>query len=207
MAYAPTKDQVKALIPTNKQADAWAEAVVSIMPTYGIDTPERAAAFLAQCIHESAQFTLLKENFNYGAPGLRTTFSKYFPNDAIANEYARKPEKIANKVYANRMGNGDEASGDGFRYIGRGIIQLTGKDNQSKFAAAVGKKLEEMAEYLVTPEGAIHSACWFWKVNKLNDLADKKDIVTISKRVNGGTIGLEERKTHYAKVCSLLGVK
>ena len=192
-----TKQQLKEMIPKNPYVDQWFEAISEILPEYEITTPQRVAAFLAQCAHESGGFVFLKENLNYKAASLRRVFPKYFPDDAIAAQYAGKGEMIANRVYANRMGNGDEASGDGFRYLGRGLIQLTGKNNYTLFAAAIDTPLEEIPEYLQTFEGAVQSACWFWEQNNLNQWADKKDILTLTKRINGGTIGLEDRIKHY----------
>jgi putative chitinase len=195
-----TKEQLKQLLPKNPYLDNWYGALSQLLPDYEINTPQRIAAFIAQCAHESGEFTTLKENLNYRAPTLRKIFSKYFPNDEIANQYASLPNKqeaIANKVYANRMGNGDEASGDGFRYCGRGLIQLTGKDNYTWFAASIGITPDEASEYLQTFEGAAQSACWFWETNNLNQWADKGDILTLTKRINGGTIGLEDRIKHY----------
>lgn len=164
---------------------------------FEINTKERAAAFLAQCGHESGGFNFLKENLNYGAKGLRATFPKYFPTDELALQYERQPEKIANRVYASRMGNGDESSGDGFRFCGRGLIQLTGSNNYNSFATDMGQTLDEAVAYLETVEGACMSAGWFWNKNKLNQFADSGDFVTLTKRINGGTIGLEDRKHHY----------
>jgi putative chitinase len=195
-----TKEQLKQLLPKNPYIDNWYGALSQLLPDYEINTPQRIAAFIAQCAHESGEFTTLKENLNYRAPTLRKIFPKYFPNDEIANQYASLPNKqeaIANKVYANRMGNGDEASGDGFRYCGRGLIQLTGKDNYTWFAASIGITPDEASEYLQTFEGAAQSACWFWETNNLNQWADKGDILTLTKRINGGTIGLEDRIKHY----------
>lgn len=195
-----TKDQLKQLLPKNPYIDQWHGALAQLLPEYGIDTPQRIAAFVAQCAHESGNFVFLKENLNYRAPTLRKLFSKYFPTDALAEEYASKPNKqeaIANRIYASRMGNGDEASGDGFRYCGRGLIQLTGKENYSWFAASLEIPVEEASEYLQTFEGAVQSACWFWEINNLNQWADKGDILTLTKRINGGTIGLEDRIKHY----------
>lgn len=159
--------------------------------------PARLAGFLAQTAHESGGYTAIKENLNYSAKGLRGTFGKYFSNDDIANQYAKKPEKIANRVYANRMKNGDESSGDGYRFCGRGLIQLTGRDNYTKFANDLGMSLEDTIAYLETPNGAVASAGWFWDNNKLNQYCDSGDFVTLTKRINGGTIGLEDRKHHY----------
>jgi putative chitinase len=159
--------------------------------------PARLAGFLAQTAHESGGYNFIKENLNYSAKGLRGTFGKYFLNDDIANQYAKKPEKIANRVYANRMKNGDESSGDGYRFCGRGLIQLTGRDNYTKFANDLSMSLEDTITYLETPNGAVASAGWFWDNNKLNQYCDSGDFVTLTKRINGGTIGLEDRKHHY----------
>jgi len=159
--------------------------------------PARLAGFLAQTAHESGGYTAIKENLNYSAKGLRGTFGKYFPNDELANQYAKKPERIANRVYANRMSNGPEESGDGYRFCGRGLIQLTGRANYTKFAADLGMSLEDTITYLETPNGAVASAGWFWDNNKLNQYCDSGDFVTLTKRINGGTIGLEDRKHHY----------
>jgi putative chitinase len=204
-----TKEQLKQLLPKNPYIDQWYNALSQLLPDYEINTPQRIAAFIAQCAHESGEFTALKENLNYRAVTLRKIFPKYFPTDEIANHYANLPNKqeaIANKVYANRMGNGDEASGDGFRYCGRGLIQLTGKDNYSWFAASIGISPDEASEYLQTFEGAAQSACWFWESNNLNAFADVGDILTMTKRINGGTIGLEDRKKHYEHALHVLGV-
>ena len=165
---------------------------------------KRAAAFVAQVAHESGGFNFVKENLNYSAKGLQTTFKKYFGDSSVAEAYAKKPEKIANRVYANRMGNGDEASGDGYKFCGRGLIQLTGKTNYTKFAADLGISVDETVAYLETPEGAVSSAGWFWDNNNLNSYCDKDDFVGLTKRINGGTIGLEDRKHHYELALSLL---
>ena len=168
--------------------------------------PARLAGFLAQTAHESGGFIFLKENLNYKAPTLRKLFSKYFPTDELANEYCSKPNKqeaIANRIYANRMGNGPEESGDGYRYRGRGLIQLTGKDNYTFFAGSLSISVEEAAEYMATFEGAAQSACWFWETNNLNQGADKGDILTLTKRINGGTIGLAEREAIYKEALEI----
>jgi putative chitinase len=200
-----TKEQLKDMIPKNPYVDQWFEAISEILPEYEITTPQRVAAFLAQCAHESGGFVFLKENLNYKAASLRRVFPKYFPDDAIAAQYAGKGEMIANRVYANRMGNGDEASGDGFRYCGRGLIQLTGKNNYTFFAGSLDIPVEEASEYLQTFEGAVQSACFFWEQNKLNQWADKGDILTLTKRINGGTIGLEDRIKHYEHALHIFG--
>ena len=200
-----TKQQLKEMIPKNPYVDQWFEAISEILPEYEITTPQRVAAFLAQCAHESGGFVFIKENLNYKAASLRRVFPKYFPDDAIAAQYAGKGEMIANRVYANRMGNGDEASGDGFRYCGRGLIQLTGKNNYTFFAGSLDIPVEEASEYLQTFEGAVQSACFFWEQNKLNQWADKGDILTLTKRINGGTIGLEDRIKHYEHALHIFG--
>jgi len=203
-----TKEQLKKLLPKNPYIDYWYNALSQLLPDYEINTPQRIAAFIAQCAHESGNFMVLQENLNYRPPTLRKIFPKYFPTDAMAADYCSRPNKqeaIANKVYANRMGNGDEASGDGYRYRGRGLIQLTGKDNYTFFAGSLGISVEEAAEYMGTFEGACQSACFFWEQNKLNQWADKGDIVTLSKRINGGTIGLEDRIKHYEHALHVLG--
>lgn len=200
-----TKEQLKQLLPKNPYIDQWHKALSQLLPDYEINTPQRIAAFVAQCAHESGGFVFLTENLNYKAESLTKLFGKYFPNLAVAKEYERKPEKIANRIYANRMGNGDEASGDGYKYRGRGLIQLTGKTNYTWFAASLEISPEEAAEYTQTFEGAAQSACWFWETNKINAFADKGDIVGMTKRINGGTIGLEDRKKHYEHALHVLG--
>lgn len=203
-----TLPQLKQLLPKNPYVKQWHEALAQLLPDYEINTPQRIAAFVAQCAHESGGFVALKENLNYKAATLRKIFPKYFPTDEIANQFAALPNKqeaIANKVYANRMGNGPEESGDGFRYCGRGLIQLTGKQNYSWFAASLQIPVEEASEYLQTFEGAAQSACWFWETNNLNQWADKGDILTLTKRINGGTIGLEDRIKHYEHALHVLG--
>lgn len=192
-----TQEQLQQIIPKNKYVSYWYQALQQLLPQYEINTSERIAAFLAQCAHESGNFVFIKENLNYRWQSLRKTFPKYFPTDALAQQYEKQPEKIANRVYANRMGNGPEESGDGWRFCGRGLIQVTGRENYSWFAASLHISPEEASEYMETFEGAAQSACWFWESNNLNQWADKGDILTLTKRINGGTIGLEDRKKHY----------
>ena len=203
-----TKEQLKQLLPKNKFVDHWYEVLAKLLPDYEIDTPQRIAAFIAQCSHESGGFTTIKENLNYRPESLVKLFSKYF-DLPTAQRYCALPNKqeaIANRIYANRMGNGDEASGDGYKYCGRGLIQLTGKDNYFWFSASLGITPEEASEYMATFEGAAQSACWFWENNKLNQWADAGDILTLTKRINGGTIGLEDRVNHYEHALHVLGV-
>jgi putative chitinase len=192
-----TLDQLKQVIPKNQYVGYWHHALAQLLPQYEINTPDRIAAFLAQCAHESGGFMFIKENLNYRWQSLRKVFPKYFPTDALAQQYEKQPQKIANRVYANRMGNGPEESGDGWRFCGRGLIQVTGRDNYSWFAASLQISPEEASEYMETFEGAAQSACWFWESNNLNQWADKQDILTLTKRINGGTLGLEDRKKHY----------
>jgi len=201
--------QLKELLPKNPYVGHWHQALSQLLPDYEINTAQRIAAFVAQCSHESAGFTALKENLNYKAATLRKIFPKYFPTDDLANAYANMPNKqeaIANRVYASRMGNGDEHSGDGYRYCGRGLIQLTGKSNYQSFADSLEMNVEDVPDYLATFEGAAQSACWFWETNNLNQWADKGDILTLTKRINGGTIGLEDRIKHYEHALHVLGV-
>jgi putative chitinase len=199
------KEHLAKIIPGNPYIDYWFNALEMILPDYDIDTIPRVAAFLAQTAHESGNYRFLKENLNYRATSLRKVFPKYFPTDALAAKYAHNQAAIANRVYGNRMGNGPESSGDGFRYCGRGLIQLTGKSNYIKFAESIETPVEEIPEYLSTFEGAIQSACWYWEENNLNRWADQGDILTLTKRINGGTIGLEDRKKHYAHALKVLG--
>jgi putative chitinase len=203
-----TLSQLKQLLPKNPYVEHWHRALSQLLSDYDINTPNRIAAFVAQCAHESGGFMVLKENLNYKAATLRKIFPKYFPNDQIAQEYASKPNKqvaIASKVYANRMGNGDEASQEGWKFCGRGLIQLTGRSNYQAFADSLEMDINDVPEYLATFEGAAQSACWFWETNKLNQWADAGDILTLTKRINGGTIGLEDRKKHYDHALHVLG--
>ncbi len=200
-----TESQLKQIIPKNQYVSYWYAALQQLLPQYEINTSERIAAFLAQCAHESGGFVFIKENLNYRWQSLRKVFPKYFPTDALAQQYEKQPEKIANRVYANRMGNGPEESGDGYKFCGRGLIQVTGRENYSWFAASLHISPEEASEYMETFEGAAQSACWFWESNNLNQWADKRDILTLTKRINGGTIGLEDRKKHYEHCLHVLG--
>lgn len=206
MAFELKKEHVAEMLKGNKNIDAWYDAMVKIFPKYGIDTPNRIAGFCAQCGHESLNFTVLEENLNYKAATLEKLFSKYFSKAGRnAAEYEKKPEKIANVIYASRMGNGDTASGDGYKFRGRGIIQLTGRDNYTNFGKSIGKSPDEVIEYLKTLDGALESACWYWNSRNLNAACDANDIVKMTKLVNGGTIGLEDRKKHYEHNLAVLG--
>ena len=199
-----TETQLEEILSGNPNIKEWHEALLNILPDYEINTTERIAAFLAQCAHESNGFKAIKENLNYKATSLRATFPKYFTTDETAEQYAHNQEKIANRVYANRMGNGNEASGDGYKYCGRGLIQLTGRDNYQAFADSIETPLASIFEYLATFEGAVQSAAWFWETNNLNKFADAEDILGLTKRINGGTIGLEDRVKRYEKAKEVL---
>ena len=181
--------------------------IPSVMSTFKIDSALRLSHFLAQCGHESAGFKAIQENLNYGAKGLLGIFKKYFPTEAKALQYERKPEKIANLVYGSRMGNGDEASGDGYKFRGRGYIQLTGKSNYAAFGKAINEDITANPD-LVATKYPLLSAAWFWSSNGLNTLADKgaddASVTAITKRVNGGTIGLPDRIKHFKEYYTLL---
>ena len=182
------------------------DALNKIVPEYKINTKLRLAHFLAQIIHESGNLKYKSENLNYSAKALRSVFGKYFKTDEIANQYARKPEKIANRVYANRMGNGDEASGDGWLRRGRGLIQLTGTDNYKDCAKALNVDLMKNPDLIISnAEICMKTACWFWDKNNLNELADKDDIKSITKRINGGFNGLEDRCSILKRAKEILG--
>ena len=201
-----TPEKLAQIIPGNQFVSHWYEALCKILPNYEINTANRVAAFLAQTAHESGNYRTLKENLNYRADTLTRLWPSRFPPD-VAARYAAMPNKqeaIANRAYADRMGNGPESSGDGFRYCGRGLIQLTGKDNYSRFAESIETPVEDLPEFLSTFEGAIQSACWFWESNNLNQWADAGDILTLTKRINGGTIGLEDRIKHYEHASHVL---
>jgi putative chitinase len=186
-------------------AENWFEALCAILPDYEIDTPQRLAAFLAQTAHESGGYRAIKENLNYKAESLCKVWPRYFPDMATAKAYEKQPERIANRAYGNRMGNGPEESGDGWKYAGKGLIQLTGKDNYTRYAQSLEISVEEASEHLTTFEGCVQSAAWFWEANNLNQWADKGDILTLTKRINGGTIGLEDRIKHYNHAVHVLG--
>jgi putative chitinase len=177
------------------------------MEKFEINTPLRLAHFLAQCGHESGGFRLVKENLNYSAKGLMGIFKKYFPTEALAKQYERKPEKIANKVYSSRMGNGDEASGDGAKFCGRGFIQLTGKTNYQAFFKSISADINTDPT-LVATQYPLLSAAWFFNKNGLHKIADggatTAVVTSITKRVNGGTIGLDDRIKHFNEFYALL---
>jgi putative chitinase len=192
-----SKEQLAQLIPNNPYVFYWHHTMERCLPDYDINTSLRIAMFMAQCIHESGGFKFLKENLNYRAASLMKVWPKYFPTMEIAQKYANKQEMIANRAYGNRMGNGPEHTGDGWKFCGRGLIQLTGRDNYQAFADSIGTDIEEIPAFLQTFEGAVQSACWFWETNNLNIWADNGDVLTVTKKINGGTIGLEDRIKHF----------
>lgn len=183
----------------------WTEPLKETFEKYNIDTARRQAAFIGQCMHESGGFKTLEENLNYSAKALMATWPSRFSSEEVANQYARNPEKIANKVYGGRMGNGPEETGDGWKYRGRGIKQLTGKENYERCGSGLGVDLVGNPDLLLEPKYAALSAGWFWNKHNLNDLADKADIETMTKRINGGLLGLDARKAAIQKAESVLG--
>ncbi len=205
MSYFPSLEQFRKIFPNCKEPVNWFNALSSILPQQNITTKNQVMCFLAQCGHESAEFNTLRENFNYSAEGLLKVFPKYF-TPALAQQYARKPEKIANRVYANRMGNGPEESGDGFKYRGVGLIQLTFKSNILECSKAIfgDDRAIKTPEILMVKENAVKSACWFWNKNNLNIFADKLAIESLTKKINGGTIGLPERIALLTKIQKIL---
>lgn len=208
-----TKQQMANILPVNKDPGGLADALNAILPSYDIITLNRVAGFIAQCAHESLGFTVLSENLNYSQTGLRKVFPRYFPNDTIAALYARKPEKIANRVYANRMGNGNESSGDGWKFRGHGPLQLTGHDNHAAFAKSINRTIDETVKYISTLQGGIESACWFWKVNNINKWLDADDFDGASDIINkgrktvieGDAIGYADRISKYNLARKILG--
>ena len=181
----------------------WLQPLEDTFEKYEINTPKRQAAFIGQCAHESGNFKLLEENLHYSAASLMRVWPSRFPDIDVANQYANNPEKIANKVYGGRMGNTEE--GDGWKYHGRGLIQLTGKENYGNCGSSIGVDLLGNPDLLGTPEYAALSAGWFWNKKGLNSLADSGDIETMTKRINGGLIGLDDRKAKIAKAEQVLG--
>ena len=190
----------------------WYDALKDILPKYGITTPRRVAHFLSQTGHESGNYKTLEENLNYSEKALNAVFGRYFGAAPKRNaaEYARNPKKIANYVYMDefrkyKMGNVNE--GDGWLFRGRGLKQLTGRHNYTAFGKSVGMSAEEAAEYVATEKGAIESACWFWDTNNLNSIADTDDVVKMTKKINGGNIGLEDRQKRYTAAMKVLGME
>lgn len=198
-----TPQDLKRILPNCRDPQTWANVLSAVLTERGIEDKTKVAQFIAQTSHESADYSVLVENLNYSADGLLRVFKKYFTPQTAA-QCARKPEQIANRVYANRMGNGPESSGDGWRYRGRGAIQLTGKNNYRACSIALfgNENLLTDPGYLCTPEGAIRSAVWFWQVNNVGALAD--DVRATTLKINGGTHGLDDRAARFARALDVL---
>lgn len=198
-----TLEKLAACIKRNKNPQPWFDSLYKNLPDFDIITPARVAGFVSQCQHESSDFTILTENLNYSAKRLMEVFGKYFPTSQIAAAYDRKPQLIANRVYASRLGNGPEESGDGWKFRGRGLIQLTGRWNYTTCSQELfgDTGLADEPDLVINvPEYTVLTSCWFWRKNKLNDICDRADVVLLSKKVNGGNHGLEER-IHYWNRC------
>jgi putative chitinase len=206
-----TVDQLRAMIPTNKEVEAWCAELNKALPKYDITTDQRIAGFISQCAHESMDFNAMSENLNYREETLNKVFPRYFgPGKRNAAEYARNPEKIANYVYMDEFRTsklGNVHPGDGWRFRGRGLKQLTGRDNYTRFAKDYDLTAEEAAVWVETKEGALASALWFWNTNKLNTIADTGNVAALTKKINGGDIGLADRQARYAKAMAALGGK
>jgi putative chitinase len=206
-----TLSQFQQMIPTNREAAEWYSIAVDMFKKYDIITINRIASFMAQTAHESQDFRVLEENLNYSAERLVQVFPRYFGKGKNnPADFARNPEKLANLVYmdANRTKSGALGNihqGDGWRFRGGGIKQLTGRTNFTKFGQSIGMSPEQASDYVRTKKGAFESACWFWKTNNLSKFADADDIVGMSRRVNGGDIGLDDRKNRYTRAKSILG--
>jgi putative chitinase len=199
-----TAESLTSLMPQLDNVDVWVAALNKVSAEYEINDNNRLSIFLSQTMFESNYFVDLVEDLNYSASALLAVFPKYFPSMELASQYARQPEKIAAHVYANRMGNGDEASVDGWTYRGRGLIQITGKANYTSFANSMNMSLDDAVSYLETPEGAAMGAGWFWSATGLNDLADQEEFTKITQKINGGLTGLPERKAIWNKVQTIL---
>jgi putative chitinase len=198
-----TEAQLAAMLPTNREIAEWCKVLNSAMPKYEINHARRIAGFISQCAHESRDFTALEENLNYSQQALERVFPRYFgPGKQNAAEYARNPEKIANYVYMDEHRSksgalGNTKTGDGWRFRGGGIKQLTGRNNYERFAKDYDMSAEAASDWVRTKEGALASALWFWDTNKLNPVADTGDVVALTKRINGGDIGLADRQQRY----------
>jgi putative chitinase len=213
MSFKLEEGHLASMIPSNKAAAGkWHAALKEILPKYKIDTPQRIAGFIAQCAHESGDFRTLEENLNYSEKSLLAVFGRYFGPAPKRNpaEFARNPEKIANYVYMDEFRSkqgamGNTKPGDGWRFRGRGLKQLTGRNNYTAFGKTIGMTAEQAAEYVATEKGAVESACWFWQTAGCNAFADKGDIVGLSKKINGGDIGLEDRVRRWEEALKILG--
>ena len=206
-----TVDQLRAMLPTNKEVEEWCAALNEMLPKYGITTDKRIAAFVSQCAHESMDFRVLEEALSYKSETLLRVFPRYFgPGKENPDEYARNPQKLANYVYMDKNRSkggalGNVKENDGWAMRGKGLKQVTGRANHEAFGKTVGMTAEEAAEYLLTKKGALESALWFWGSRNLNEVADTGDQVRLTKIINGGDIGLADRQARYAKAMAALG--
>ena len=196
-----TYDQLDALGIDHK----WLGPLEETFAKYDISTSQRQSSFIGQCAHESGNFRILEENLNYSAARLMAVWPSRFPSLDVAEQYANNPEKLANKIYSGRMGNGNEESGEGYAYRGRGLLQMTGKEAYANCGSGLGMDFLSNPDLLSTPEYACLSAGWFWGKRGLNVLADSKDYETMTKRINGGLNGLDDRKAKIVKALSVLG--
>lgn len=205
-----TSEQLSHMIPKNTEVEQWCEELNRAFDKYGINTPKRIAGFISQCAHESSDFRRLEENLNYSEDALNRVFGRYFgEGKRNAADYARNPEKIANYVYmdeyrSKRGALGNVHDGDGWRFRGKGLKQLTGRRNVEGFAKDFGITAEEASDWLETKEGALASALWFWDTNNLNEVADTGDVAKLTKRINGGDIGLSDRQSRYSTAMQAL---
>ncbi len=206
-----TESQLKQIMPKSKEPQLWTPSLNKAMERFEINNPSRVAAFLAQIAHESRELNVLAENLNYSAAGLMRVWPNRFPTIEKAMEYERNPEKLANYVYAKRLGNGDTNSGDGWRFRGRGLVQVTGRGNYRSIGQAIGLALEASPELLQQPDAAALSAGYFWRSRGLNELADDRnddnddeDFITITVRINGGRTGLAERRAYWERAKGVL---
>lgn len=194
-----TMGYLEEVFPRMKNKYMWCDILNEMLSEHEIYTYDRISAFMSQCAHESASFNTLVENLNYSRPALLNVFPKYFTEENV-DDYAREPVKIANRVYSNRMGNGDESSGDGWQFRGRGVIQLTGRNNYAAFKEKYDIDVLSDPDLVSTDKRvALLSAIWFWQVNSLNRHADSGDFRTLTRRINGGFNGLEDREKYYMK--------
>lgn len=202
-----TEKQFISLFPRASNVKSWVSAINEILPKYDITAGPRLWMFLAQCGHESASFTCVQENLNYSRDALLRVFPKYFDRLNV-DQYVRQPAKIANRVYANRMGNGNEASGDGWKYSGKGCIQITGRQNTEAFFKEFYPTTWQQCkpDMLLDPYNGIAAACWFWKSRNINRPSDREDIDAVTKLINGGTHGIEDRRRRYVTVKKLFSV-
>lgn len=200
-----SRDQLERMIP-GIDPDVWLDKMNDILERYKINNEKRIASFMANCAHESGNFNILEENLNYSAQGLMRSWPARFPTMEIATKYARNPKKIANRAYADRMGNGPESTGEGWKYRGRGLIQLTGKINYRtcSYDLFQDETLVDSPDLLLEPEYALHSACWFWDKNNINLPADREDHKKVCRIINGGLNGLEDRISRYEMMLPIL---